>query len=284
MGEIRDKMVSGLTTRGLSEHTVRIYVRAASELVKFYKKPPRRITIPEIQKYHLHLINRKLSIQTVNCYMAGIRFLYLEILGMNWNPKVFPMMKKPRRVPVLLNQEEVAKLLNAVKNLKHQTLLMVIYSAGLRISEATHLKVEDIHSNRMLIHVRHGKGRKERFTVLSPVLLEQLRRYWSRFRLATTDWLFPGKYLSKPIDPSTLRVTFSRVRYALGYHPDVCVHSLRHIFASQLLATGVDIRVIQVLLGHTSISSTMIYTHVRDTRDLNVISPLDAIASILNLL
>lgn len=282
MDKIREKMVRDIKTQGRAESTVRSYVYGAERLVRHVGKPPEQITLEEIQRFHLHLLEvDKLSPQTVNLYMAGVKSLYLVTLGMKWDPKSIPHTKVPRTVPVVLSPEQVAELLNAVTDPKYRTVLATIYSAGLRVNEAVHLAAKDIQSARHQIHVRFGKGRKERFTILSEQCLGMLRLYWKQSKECKKDWLFPGEDPAQPITPSSVRKVLKAAKLKIGLHEKIRVHSLRHCFATHLLESGVDIRVIQILLGHASISSTEIYAHVRDVSKIGVKSPLDAIAGLL---
>lgn len=282
MGELREKMVRDIKTKGLSDSTVRNYVLGVTRLVRHCRKAPELITLEEIQKFHLHLVDaEKLSAQTVNLYMAGVKFLYLETLGMKWDPKCIPHMKVPRTLPVILSPEQVAALINAVTDIKHRTLLAAIYSAGLRVNEAVHLTSKDILSARHQIHVRYGKGGKERFTILSEALLAMLRRYWKENPERKDVFLFPGQSPESPIDPSSVRKVLAQAKRKIGLHEKIRVHSLRHCFATHLLETGVDIRIIQILLGHATITSTEIYAQLRDVSEAGVKSPLDAIAGLL---
>lgn len=282
MGEIREKMIRDLKTKGRCDSTVASYVRAAELLIRHVGKPAEKITLEEIQRFHLHLLEvEKHAPQTVNLYMAGVRCLYLDTLGMKWDRKSIPHTKVPRTIPVILSPEQVAALLNAVEDLKHRTLLATIYSAGLRVNEAVHLAAKDIQSARNQIHVRFGKGSKERFTILSEQCLGMLRLYWKQSTECKKDWLFPGQDPTQPITPSSVRKVLKAAKLKIGLHERIRVHSLRHSFATHLLESGVDIRVIQILLGHASISSTELYAHLRDVSKIGVKSPLDAIAGLL---
>jgi integrase/recombinase XerD len=187
-----------------------------------------------------------------------------------------PFPKQEKRLPSVLSPEEVQRLLAAVKNRKHRLVLMVLYATGLRISEAVHLKVEDIDSARMVIRVRQGKGRKDRLAMLSPVLLEELRRYWRWDRPAL--WLFPGEDPATPLSISAVQRVCQRARRTAGIQKQASPHTLRHSFATHLLEAGTDLRLIQTVLGHRSVSTTQRYTHVAAARIGATTSPLDRIA------
>lgn len=279
MGALREKMIRDLTNRGRSEGTITRYVEAVVALVKYYRRSPDLITLEEVQKYQEHLIvARGLSPQTVNLYMAGIRFLYTTTLLRDWDDRAIPRVKVKRRLPILLSQNQIASLINAVTDLKYRSIIMTLYSAGLRVREATHLQAQDIQSDRMQIHVRFGKGGKERYSVLSELLLTELRRYWKQSPEIKKDWLFPGEDPTKPITTSSVRKVLKEAKERIGIEAKIQCHSLRHCFATELLEKNVNLRVIQLLLGHACLSSTERYTHLRDQRGCGVKSPLDVIA------
>jgi integrase/recombinase XerD len=280
MGAFKDRMVRDLVSRGRSSGTINIYIRCVARLIKFCKKAPEQIEIEDVRKYQMHLIeNEKLSPQTVNLYMASASFLFNITLDRRWNEKTFPRMKVQRPLPVILSPDQFAKFINAISQLKYRMLFMTMYASGLRISEATHLQAKDIQSQRGQIHVRHGKGGKERFTILPDTLLQELRRYWKLSPECKDHFLFPGKDPTQPIHSSSVRKILIETKIQLGLPEKFHVHSARHCFATHMLESGVDSRVIQLLLGHACRSSTEIYTHLRDIRSLsNVKSPLDIIA------
>lgn len=279
MGELKEKMIRDIKNRGLSDSTCQKYILGVIRLIKYWRKRPEIITLEEIQKYQFHLAEQeKLSAQTVNLYMAGIKFLYLKTLGMKWDSAVIPYMKVKRQLPIILSRPQVAELLNAVEGIKYRAILTLIYSAGLRVDEAVHVSAKDILTERHQIHVRKGKGGKERFAILSDTLLQLLRRYWKTSAECKDHYLFPGQDPTKPITPSSIRKVLTATKTKIGIHEKLKVHSLRHCFATHLLESGVDIRIIQILLGHATISSTEIYTHLRDFREAGIKSPLDAIA------
>ena len=208
--------------------------------------------------------------------MCALRFFYGVTLNRPEIPERIAYAREPRKLPVILSADEVVRFLEAVPSLKTRTALTTAYAAGLRASEAAALKVADIDSNRMLIQVRHGKGAKDRIVMLSPQLLGILRSYW---RLARPrEWLFPGREESKPIDVQVLHAACRSATKAAGLAKRVTVHTLRHSFATHLLESGVDIRIIQVLLGHNSLSTTARYTQVATTTIAKTRSPLDRLA------
>jgi integrase/recombinase XerD len=245
MGVLRENMIRDLTTRGLSEHTIEVYSRSVINLTKYYRRSPDRITAKEIQAYQYHLVQSgKMSAKTINVYMAGIRFFYLVTLSKNWNSRFFPTIKEERKVPIILSEDEVSKLIASAKNIKHRTILMTLYASGLRINEALHLKAADIHSHRMLIHVRFAKNSKERFAILPQSLLDQLRLYWKQSNEDKTHWLFPGTDSKKLLTSDTMRRVFAELRSKAEVHKEATLHTLRHCFATHLLEKGVDLRTV----------------------------------------
>lgn len=278
MGELKEKMIRDIKNRGLSDSTVRNYILGVIRLIKYWRKPPQEITLEEIQKYQFHLATGGLlSAQTVNLYMAGIKFLYLKTLDRRWASNSIPHMKVKRPLPIILSRQQVAQFLNAVEDIKYRALLTLIYSAGLRVSEAVQVSAKDILTERHQIHVRKGKGGKERFSILSDALLQMLRNYWKTSTECKDYYLFPGRDPKEPINPSSVRKVLVETKTKIGLHEKFKVHSLRHTFATHLLEGGVDIRIIQILLGHSTISSTEIYTHLRDLQEAGIKNPLDAI-------
>jgi integrase/recombinase XerD len=279
MGVLREKMRRDLQLRGLSELTAAHYLRHMTAFVRYFGVSPDKLNLKQIQEYQLHLINKGLAPQSVNLAMAAIRFFFVITLSRNWKPDAIARVKVRRKVPIILSPQEVANLLNASQNLKCRAMLTTIYSAGLRVNELVHLTAKDIDSRRNLIHVRFGKGSRHRYTILSAALLKLLRYYWVKNPEDKSTWLFPGKDPSKPMDRSSLNKVLVPALKRAGIKKRVTPHTLRHCFATHLLENGVDIRTIQCLLGHAVISSTTIYTQLRDVSSLGVLSPLDHIAS-----
>lgn len=275
MGLLKEKMRRDLVTRGLSSATQNHYLRHVERYVVFFGKSPDLLNLEEVQKYHLYLVQKGLAPRSVNLSMAAIRFFYLVTLKRNWKEDAIPWMKVGRKVPIILSPEEMGRLLLAIESLKYRALLATIYSAGLRISEALALTAKDIDSQRMLIHVRYGKGGKERYSILSNRLLILLRGYWKKNREDKSVLLFPGTESTKPIGRNLIRRALLTALGRSGIQKRITLHSLRHAFASHMLENGADIRTIQCLLGHSQISSTTIYTHVTSFSRLGVKSPLD---------
>lgn len=283
MGKFRDQFENDLQIRGYSPNTINQYVYCVQKLVKYFMRPPDKMTIEDINAFQLHLTKeRKVAWATFNLYVNAIRFFFLKTLKMNWKIAFIPYQKTGRRLPEIMNGAELNALFWSVSNIKHLAILMTIYSAGLRVSEAVHLKVSDIDSQRMIIRIYQGKGRKDRYVPLSETLLPVLRQYWLTVR--TLDWLFPGQNPPKPLTRSSVAQMFKKAKTSAGITKGVTVHSLRHSFATHLLEKGVDIRTIQRLLGHRSLSSTMIYTHVAENYISRAGSPLDRLEGLEKLL
>ena len=262
MTELRQRMIDEMTLRGFSPRTHESYLGAVKDLARYYNQPPDRLNTEQVRQYLLYLEReRHLSWSSLNVAASGLRFFYFNTL--KWQPVKLdiPPRTTPRRLPEVLSREEVDRLISPVPNLKHRTLLMTIYAAGLRVSEAIALRVHDIDSARMTIRVVQGKGRKDRYTILSPRLLENLRQYWKQYH--PKEYLFEGSKPQHHIHESVPQKTYNRAKQRAGIHKGIGVHTLRHCFATHLLEAGVDLRTIQTLLGHNAISTTMLYLQVR---------------------
>ena len=264
-----------LGIRNYSYKTIKAYRSHLRSFVRhFSPRHPRDLTDEDIRSYMLYLVEEEgISAGSLNQVLNAIRFLYVELYR---RPMVLGDIRRPKRVkklPTVLSQDEVQRVLRVVKNLKHRCLLMVTYSGGLRVGEAVHLKVEDIDGRRKMIHVVFAKGQKERYTLLGDATLEELRKYWKESR--PTKWLFPGKrecgYMSVQSAENIFKVAASRA----GIVKRVSIHALRHSFATHFLEAGVDIRYIQELLGHASAKTTEIYTHVSRGAIQKIVNPID---------
>ena len=274
MGALRKQMDGDLVVRGMSVRTRGAYLRAVSGLAKYYGRRPDGITEQEVQNYLVHLIEeRKLAWSSCNVAVHGLKFFYRVTLKRSQAQFDIPRARQPQRLPEILSREEVAALIEKTTNLKHRMLLMTAYAAGLRVSELCHLKVSHIDSARMTIRVEQGKGAKDRYTLLSPRLLAQLRTYWVAQRPKV--WLFPGKDGAGPIDSATVQKIFDRAKARAGIVKRGGIHALRHAFATHLLETGADVHTIQRLLGHSHISSTLRYFHLARKHLTKTPSPLE---------
>lgn len=276
MSELRKRMNDAMLLRGFSERTRETYLRCVSALAKHYGRSPDTLDSESIQAYLLHLISeRKLAYASVNQAACAIRFLLAVVLGQKDSAFDIPMAKVPKRLPQLLTREEVGRLLAHARNLRDRTLLETTYAAGLRLSEVCALQLTDIESapERMCLKVRQGKGGKDRYTLLSPRLLDSLRLYWRACRPRL--WLFPNPAGDGPLYKQTAQRFYHAARRAAGIDNGGGIHTLRHSFATHLLEAGVDIHTIQRLLGHGHVGTTMRYFHLAQSRLTGTTSPLD---------
>jgi site-specific recombinase XerD len=266
-------MIEDMTVRNLSPATQRSYLHAVAKFSRYFGRSPDQLDLEDVRAYQVQLVARGISWPALNQIVCALRFFYGVTLGQTDLPERIPYAREPRKLPLVLGADEVVRFLEAVPGLKSRTALTAAYAAGLRASEAVRLKVSDIDSSRMMIRVEEGKGAKDRYAMLSPQLLTILRGYW---RLARPrQWLFPGRDESRPIDPQVLHAACRSACKAAGLAKRVTVHTLRHSFATHLLEAGTDIRIIQVLLGHSNLSTTARYTRVASTTIRNTASPLD---------
>ena len=274
MGELRERMKKDMEIRGFSPNTQQAYIGRVAALARYLGCSPDVVGVEEIQRYQLYLTReRKVAWGTFNQTVSALRFFYGVTCKKDWEIQQIPYQKAGRRLPVVLNQQEVLRLLEAVENLKHRAILMTLYAAGLRVSEVVKLRPSDVDSQRMMLRVYRGKGGKDRYVMLSHRLLGVLREYWKIER--PVHWLFPGQNPERSLTRAAVHKFFKKAVRKAGIIKPITVHGIRHSFATQLLESGVDIRRIQLLLGHRSLRSTQIYTHVA-RNDLNgTPSPLD---------
>lgn len=276
MSPLRRRMTEDMTVRNLSPATQRSYLHAVTKFSRYFGRSPDRLDLEDVRAFQVHLVSTGISWPALNQTVCALRFFYGVTLRHGEIPERIPYAREPRRLPVVLNADEVVRFLEAVPSLKTRAALTTAYAAGLRASEAVGLKVADIDSVRMVIRVEHGKGGKDRIVMLSTQLLGILRTYW---RLARPGhWLFPGRDETKPMDVQVLHSACRSACAAAGLAKRVTVHTLRHSFATHLLENGTDIRIIQVLLGHANLSSTARYTRVSNGLIRRTQSPLDRLA------
>ena len=274
MNDLLNKMKMNLELSGFSSKTKDDYLRHLVCFQKHFDKCLEHMGYDEVREFLHHAITiRKLSCSYVNQAYSAIRFFYETILGWNWNMKLVPRIKRQKTLPAILAVDEVKAIFNVTTNLKHKAILMTTYAAGLRVGEVANLRVFDIDSKNMQILIKQGKGKKDRYSLLSPANLSILRQYWKQYQ--PTYWLFPGKPSNKPISIRTVQQVFYDAKVLAGIQKDVSIHTLRHCFATHLLEAGTDILHIQQLLGHTDLRTTCIYLHLRRLDLLNVKSPLD---------
>ena len=274
MSELREKMKMDMELKGYSSNTIKNYINHVSRFAKFYNKSPEFLKEKEIREYlHYCITEKKLSEGTVNYINASLKFFYTKTLNRYWNMDKIPRIKEPRKLPTVLSPEEVKDIFDVTENLKHKAILMTVYSAGLRVSEVCNLKITDIDSKNMQILIREGKGKKDRYSLLSKANLEILREYWKRYH--PTEYLFSGRYRTDAITPRSVQLVMEKSLKKTKITKKASIHTLRHSFATHLLDAGTDICYIQRLLGHTRITTTTIYLHLRRLDLLNIKSPLD---------
>jgi len=274
MTALRQQMDADMVVRGMAAKTREAYLGAVVGLVRFYRRSPDQISDAEVQSYLLHLIQeRKRAWSTCNIAVHGLRFFYHVTLKRDRSTFSIPASRQPAKVPHILSTDDVRRILAATSNLKHHVMLATTYGAGLRVNELVHLRVTDIDAARMTIRVEHGKGAKDRYTLLSVRLLDELRTYWRQYRPRT--WLFAGQRTDQPMDPSGIQRAYTAAKRRAGVTKRGGIHGLRHAFATHLLEAGVDVPTIQRLLGHRALSTTSRYFHLAHPTLLAHRSPLD---------
>jgi integrase/recombinase XerD len=277
---IRQRMIEDMRLRKLNGKTQIAYVRAVRRLAGFLRRSPDTATGEDLRRFQLHMVDQGTSSMTINATISGLRFFFEITLDRGELMAMMSPVREPRKLPVVLSREEVARLIAAARNPKHRAALSVAYGAGLRVSEVVSLKVGDIDSERMALRIEQGKSRKDRYAMLSPVLLERLRAWWrvahAEGKILPNGWLFPGLDPTDPMTPRQLNRAIHAAKAAQIDKP-VSMHSLRHAFATHLLEQKVDIRVIQVLLGHKKLETTALYTQVGTEILREVVSPLEVL-------
>jgi integrase/recombinase XerD len=278
---LRQRMIDDIRMRKLSPKTQSAYLRAVGQLTKYLGHSPDTATIEELRNYQLHLVDHGISPVSLNAAITGLKFFFEITIGDTERMGKMQPVRVPHTLPVILSREEVARLIAAAGNLKHQTALSVAYGTGLRASEVAALKVGDIDSQRMTLRVEQGKGHKDRYAMLSPVLLERLRVWWrvarAQGKMLDGGWLFPGLNPIESLSTRQLNRAIHAAAEAAQIDKRVSMHSLRHAFATHLLEQKEDIRVIQVLLGHKRLDTTALYTQVATDILRQVVSPLETL-------
>jgi integrase/recombinase XerD len=271
---LRERMQHDMLIRNLAENTQTSYLLQVSSFAKHFHRSPELLGPEEIRAWLVHLREeRKLAPGSLGPTIGALRFLYRVTLKRDWSDEDFPLPRKPVRLPVILSLEEITTFFESIASLKQRTILMTAYAAGLRVSEAVHLKVTDIDSQRMVIRVNQGKNRKDRYVMLSPRLLEILRLYW--YDAHPREWLFPGDIPGHPITRSAVALACRIARQRSGIQKPITPHSLRHAFATHLLEAGTDVRRIQLLMGHRSLATTSRYLKVATSTVCATASPFD---------
>ena len=282
MTHLRKVMLEELERRNYSESTKRAYVQTIEDLSRYFRRPPDQLEPAHIRQYQAYLFrDRKLSPNTVNQRTGALRFFFITVLRRSWSIADTPYPKRNFRLPKVLSQSQVGKLIEAATTPFYRIILMTLYATGLRRAELAQLKVSDIDSERMVIHVKGGKGHKDREVMLSPKLLAELGLYWRSLRRKPRIWLFPGNRWHTAEHPIDTKVVWQACREAAkraGLGTDVHPHTLRHCFATHLLEAGADLRTIQLLLGHHDLEETTIYLHLSNLRLSQTASPLDGLA------
>ena len=279
MTPLRQRMLEDMAIRNLADNTQTSYIQQIISFAKHFGRSPDELGPEEVRTYPLYLLQiRMLAPSSITVATGALRFLYKVTLKRSWAVEEIPMPRKPFKLPEILSPEEVMHFLNSVGNRKHQAILMTAYAAGLRVSEATHLKVTDIDSQRMMLRVDQGKGRKDRYVMLSLRLLEVLRTYWKLAR--PNYWLFPGERPGQPITREAVGLACQSARRVSGITKPITPHALRHAFATHLLESGADLRTIQLLRGHRSLATTSRYLKVATSTVCATASPLDLLPQV----
>jgi integrase/recombinase XerD len=270
---LRQRLIDDMTARRYGEKVQKAYVRHVRTFTAFLGRSPDTATKEDLRGFQLHLAQQQISAGSINAAIAALRFFFTVTLERSELVRPLRTVNKPRRAPVVLSKEEVARLLEAAPSLKYKAALSVAYGAGLRVSEVANLKVSDIDSDRMMLRVEQGKGQRDRYVMLSPQLLELLRDWWRAAR--PPIWLFPGQNPINPVTARQLNRAVTAAKDLAGLSKRISPHTLRHSFATHLLEQGVDIRVIQVLLGHAKLETTALYTRVAVNTVRGIKSPLE---------
>jgi len=261
MTPLRQRMIEDLTIRNYSPRTIDIYVDRLAKFAQYFGQSPDRLGPAHIREFQLFLVQtKKASWSQYNQSVCALRFFYRVCLGKTWMIEHIPFPKQPKRLPVVLSRQEVQRLFEVLSNLKHRTILMTLYATGLRVSEALALQIADIDRQRMLLRVRQGKGRKDRYVPLSQTLLDQLCRYWRCYR--PTCWLFPSTDPGRALTAGTVQKVCNKAARKAGLSKRVTPHTLRHSFATHHLEAGTNLKTIQVLMGHRHLNTTSLYLHV----------------------
>ena len=272
---LRERMIEDMRIKGMGDKAQKAHIRAIRDFAGFLKRSPDAATPDDLRAYQLHMTDTGVTPPTFNARIMALRFLFGTTCGREEMKRYMQFRTQPRKLPVVLSVEEVSELLKAAPGpgLKYRAALSISYGAGLRAAEVCNLKISDIDSDRMLIHVDQGKGGKDRKVMLSPDLLGLLRNYWYEARPA--GWLFPGKREITPVSSRQLSRAFNSAKHVIGITKPATLHTLRHSFATHLLEANTDVRVIQVLLGHAKLSTTARYTHVATKLIRDTISPFE---------
>ena len=277
---LRERMMEDMRIRGMGDKAQKSHIRAIKDFAKFLKRSPDTATPDDLRSYQLHMSDTGVTPSTFNTRIVALRFFFGMTCGREEMKRFMQFRTQPRKLPIVFSVEEVSDILMATPGpgLKYRAALSISYGAGLRASEVCNLKIADIDSDRMLIHVDHGKGGKDRKVMLSPGLLNLLRDYWREAR--PEGWLFPGNPKINPISSRQLNRAFTSAKHMAGIKKIATLHTLRHSFATHLLEANTDVRVIQVLLGHAKLTTTAQYTHVATKTIKDTVSPYEMLAKL----
>lgn len=282
---LRQRMLEDMAMRGLRSETQRDYIRFMRSFAAFLGRPPDTATAEDVRRFQVHQREHGVQPPTINCSVSALRFFFTVTVDRPDLSRRLVLARYPRKLPTVLSVEEVGRLLEAAPGIKYKAVLGTAYGAGLRVSEVAHLKVDDINSTRMLIRIEEGKGRKDRNAMLSPQLLELLRLWWREGKrrrvMLPHGWLFPGRSYTDPLSSRQINRAIHEAADAAGIRKRVTPHTLRHSFATHLLEQDVDIRVIQVLLGHAKLDTTALYARVATKTIRSVTSPLERLAQLM---
>ncbi len=272
--KLRKRMIEDMTLKGLSSATQKLYLMQVKHLAKYFNRPPDTLNKEEIRKYFLYLIQKKKgSASMISSSLCGIKFFYTNTLKKKWEHLEIKYPRKRINIPVVLSKDEVKIILDSITNIKHHAIIMTIYSAGLRLSEACHLRIQDIDSSRMTLRIIQSKFNKDRYTLLGKKTLTVLKEHWKKYR--SKYWLFEGCPKTNPISTRSVEKVVQKACEKVRIIKHVTVHTLRHSFATHLMEAGINLRYIQTLLGHKSPKTTAIYTHICRDVLTNIISPID---------
>jgi len=272
MKTLREQFIQQMQLKGYSNATVQTYTDTLIVISKHYNLSADLLSVQQIRDYLSLLVEKNRSQSYVNQFISALKILNEHVLRKKWDAIAVPRMKRPLKLPVVLSTQEVIAIFDATKNIRHKTILMITYSAGLRMSETINLRVEDIDSGRMQLRIRQAKGAKDRYVILSQVILNQLRFYYKNYK--PKEWLFPSQ-MSDKISSRTVQMFFKDALKKAGIIKKVSMHSLRHSFATHMMEQGVSLPIIQQLLGHKSLRTTSIYLHVQQYTLDKIKSPLD---------
>ena len=278
---LRQRMIDDMAVRNLAPNTMTAYLKQVSYFSQHFGRSPARLGPEEIRSYQIYLANEKgASVSSRTVAVSALRFLYTVTLKQDQVIAMIPAPKNETRLPVILSSEEVLRLLEAAPSFSHHVIFSTMYGTGMRVSEALHLRIPNLDSQRMMIQIEQGKGRKDRYVPLSPKLLELLRTYWRKER--PREWLFPGQDPQQPLGRKAVADAVKRASERAGLTKELSPHSFRHAYAVHLLEAGTDVRTIQLLLGHRSLSTTARYLRLATTKVCATSSPLDLLPYAVN--